>query len=66
MKPEPLTDQILSAANKAAYFKLIGKSPGTAHELSQASLQAMIIVNAVLEVLTLEQKQRVLETISSL
>lgn len=66
MKPESTADQILAAANKAAYFKLIGKPPGTPHELSQASIQALMIVSAIVDALPLEQKLQVLETLKNL
>ena len=66
MKPESITDQILSLANGLAHKRLLGRQPGTPIELSEVNLASLTIVAAVLEVLTLEQRQLVLEKLKGL
>lgn len=66
MQPESLTDQILSIANGLAHKRLLGWLPGSPIELSEANLATATIVAAILNVLTLEQKQQVLETLRKL
>jgi hypothetical protein len=66
MKPESITDQILSLANGLAHKRLLGRQPGTPIELSEVNLASLTVVAAVLEVLTIEQRQAVLEKLKSL
>jgi hypothetical protein len=66
VKPETLTNQILSAAHGLAHLQLLGAPPGTPTELSEANIAGMAIVTAVLEVLTIEQRQMVLEKLKVL
>lgn len=66
MKPESATDQILSLANGLAHKRLLGRQPGTPLELSEVNLASLTIVAAILEVLSLEQRQQVLEKLKSL
>lgn len=66
MKPESLTDQILSLANGLSHKRLLGHQPGTPLQLFEANLASLTIIAAVLEVLTIEQKQRILDKLKSL
>lgn len=66
MKPETTTTQILSVAHGVAHRQLLGTAPGTPSELSEVSIAGMAIVSAILEVLTIEQRQAVLEKLKSL
>lgn len=66
MKPESLTDQIFSTANGLAHKWLLGHPPGKVNELSEVSLASMTILGAVLEALTIEQRQAVLDKLKSL
>lgn len=65
-KPESLTDQIFSTANGLAHKWLLGHAPGKASDLSEVSLASMTILGAVLEALTVEQRQSVLDKLNSL
>jgi hypothetical protein len=66
MKPESTVLQVIDLATKLAHKQLLGFKPGTATELSETSIAAMIIVSVILETLPLEQKQQVLETLRKL
>lgn len=66
MKPDSTVQQILALASSQAHRKLLGDRPATPAELAEASIQALIVLAAVLDVLTIEQRQVILEKIKNL
>lgn len=68
MKPESLTNQVLSIASEAVATRrckagVLYRSP---IELSEAAATSLLVVAAILDTLDVEQRQRVLDKLKSL
>lgn len=60
-----ITDRIIQRAHALAHRKLLGVESVDAKQISEATIQALIVVAAIIETLTEEQQEAVWELVNN-